>query len=143
MIEESYVLFETAQMLKETGFREPCASHYSNSGQVWQSSSPEDYNDDKSCQSCSRPTAQLAARWLRERHGLHVEPSFFGAQWFYSVWHLASGRAAKVDYSLRTSYEEALEAGLVAALRLISGMDKPEQPPYAANRNIPKSQELE
>lgn len=42
------------------------------------------------------------------------------------MWHLASGHAAKVDYSLRGSYEEALDAGLEAALRLISGMDKPE-----------------
>lgn len=64
MIEESYVSFETAKILKEAGFRELTKTHYSNSGQIWETAMPADYNDDFNCNTCNRPTQALAARWL-------------------------------------------------------------------------------
>lgn len=128
--EEHRVSLETARQLRVAGFDVPTRHYFHDArgdGRRFDSLEGElDCDRNRFAHYISRPTAQLAARWLRERHGLHVEPDFLGEKWFYSVWHLASSRAAKVDYSLHASYEEALEAGLGAALRLISGMDKPE-----------------
>lgn len=127
MIEESYVSFETAKLLKEAGFREPCISHYSSTGQVWQSSFPEDYNDDKSCRACSRPTQSFAAEWLRETHKIYVilNPSIDG--WMYDLYDLK-----KYQYILCSkdagdvAYEAAFEEALQQALTLIHGCPKHE-----------------
>ena len=124
MIEESYVSFDTAKMLKEAGFDVPTSTHYSNSGEVWQSSAPEDYNDDKSCKACSRPTQALAARWLREAYHYAV------CVWFskdHEKWFYAHGNMDNIvfdtDYCISEyiydSYEEGLEAGLQEAVKLI------------------------
>lgn len=79
--------FDTARMLKEAGFDMPTSTHYYNSGEVWQSSAPEDYNDDKSCKACSRPTQALAARWLREVYNVAIYSLYDDdiEQWFYVV----------------------------------------------------------
>ena len=120
MITEQYVSFETAQMLKEAGFREPCFSHYSNSEQVWQSSFPEDYNDDKSCRACSRPTQSLAARWLREAHGICIilTPSSDG--WIADLYDLNKWQYVMLGKdTCLPGYEAAMEDTLQEALKLI------------------------
>ena len=124
MIEESYVSFDTARMLKEAGFDVPTSTHYSNSGEVWQSSAPEDCNDDKSCKACSRPTQALAARWLREVYGIHIFCNYFfeDGTWFYVIVDLKESdevRAIHPDIRSYQSSEEALEAGLKRGLKLI------------------------
>lgn len=132
MIEESFVSSETAKLLKEAGFDVPTSTHYSNSGEVWQSSAPEDYNDDKSCKACSRPTQALAARWLREVHGIHVSSNIFMDsandadgktvdEWTFWSFDLFdnSGRIIEERDDRYDSYEEALEAGLREAIKLI------------------------
>lgn len=66
MIEESYVSFDTAKLLKEAGFDAPCYKQYSDTGIQWESTSPSNFNADD--WGCSCPTQALAARWLREVH---------------------------------------------------------------------------
>lgn len=118
MIEESYVSFETAKRLKEAGFREPCISHYSNSGQVWQSSSPEDYNDDKLCRACSRPTQALAARWLREEHDIDVMIDVYNRD--YYCCNIYKNKHLRIIKNIVSSdYIEVLESGLQEAIKLI------------------------
>ena len=127
MIEESYVSFDTAKLLKEAGFDVPTSTHYSNSGEVWQSSAPEDCNDDKSCKACSRTTQALAARWLREVHRIVVDaifiPSLFdGVNWLYFVGNM-DDMVCECDFELSerkyATYEAAFEAGLQEAIKLI------------------------
>ena len=132
MIEESYVSFDTAKLLKAAGFDVPTSTHYSNSGEVWQSSAPEDYNDDKSCKACSRPTQALAARWLRETHGIHVSSNIFMDSandadgktvdewtfWSYDLFD-NSGRIIEESDDRYDRYEESIEAGLKHSLELI------------------------
>ena len=124
MIEEQFVSFDTARMLKEAGFDVPTSTHYSNSGEVWQSSAPEDYNDNKSCKACSRPTQALAARWLRGVHhyAVCVWYSAEHEKWFYAHGNL-DNMMFDEEYSISEfiydSYEEALEAGLKHGLKLI------------------------
>lgn len=130
MITEQYVSFETAKMLKEVGFREPCISHYSNSGEVWQSSFPVDYNDDKSCRACSRPTQALAARWLREVHKIHVyaiqtnlpytEPQTTKWEWGYVIDNIDDPNSNVATCEMYfASYEAAFEAGIAKCFELI------------------------
>ena len=123
MIEEQFVSFDTAKMLKEAGFDVPTSTHYSNSGKVWQSSAPEDYNDDKSCKACSRPTQALAARWLREVYNVAIYSLYDDdmEQWFYVVDAFTknpviNGFQSGSEYD---DYESAFEDGLREAIKLI------------------------
>ena len=132
MIEESYVSFDTAKLLKEAGFRELTKTHYSNRGQVWETALPADYNDDFNCNTCNRPTQALAARWLREVNGIHVSSNIFMDSandadgktvdewtfWSYDLFD-NSGRIIEESDDRYDSYEQALEAGLQEAIKLI------------------------
>ena len=122
MIEENYVSFETAKLLKEAGFNVPCQSQYTEGMGVWNVEYAYDFNADDF--GYSRPTLALAARWLRELHNYAV------CVWYsknHEKWFYAHGDMNNIvfdtDYLISEyefdSYEEALEAGLKAALKLI------------------------
>ena len=63
MIEEQFVSFDTARMLKEAGFDVPCFNQYTERGTIWHCDCPENFNKSQCVTSC--PTQALAARWLR------------------------------------------------------------------------------
>lgn len=122
MIEEQFVSFDTARMLKEAGFDVPCFNQYTERGTIWHCDCPENFN--KSQCVTSRPTQALAARWLREVHHYAV------CVWFskdHDKWFYAYGDTENMvfdeDYSISEfiygTYEEALEAGLCEAIKLI------------------------
>ena len=82
MIEESFVSFEIAEMLKEKGFDEPCHCYYNtNSLSIYPVyGAKEDYTNsdfEEDVYVCySAPTQQMACRWLREVHNIHVCPEY-------------------------------------------------------------------
>lgn len=137
MIEESYVSFETAKMLKEAGFDVECDWFYINDGNVdtgivVRSTSPRDHNMGTGF--LSRPTQALAARWLREVHGIHVSSEIIvyprpdrdsrkitgpRITWGYCIIPFNKRIPWKGSLEEYKSYEEALEAGLQFALGLI------------------------
>ena len=130
MIEESYVSFETARMLKEARFDVPCFNQYTDRGTVWHCDCPENFNISQCATSC--PTQALAARWLREVHGIHVSSNIFMDsandadgktvdEWTFWSFDLFdnSGRIIEERDDRYDSYEEALEAGLQEAVKLI------------------------
>ena len=120
MIEESYVSFDTAKMLKEAGFRELTKTHYSNRGKVWETALPADYNDDFNCNTCNRPTQALAARWLREEHNIFIQlnPTFDG--WLFDLFDLKKHQYILTNKDANAdSYEQALEDSLQEAIKLI------------------------
>ena len=130
MIEESYVSFETARLLKEAGFDVPCYMQYSERGVQWNASYPENFNADDWGYSC--PTQALAARWLREEYKIHVSSNIFMDsandadgntvdEWTFWSFDLFdnSGRIIEESDDRYDSYEEALEAGLKHGLKLI------------------------
>lgn len=127
MIEESYVSFDTAKLLKDAGFRELTKTHYSNSGQVWETAMPADYNDDFNCNTCNRPTLALAARWLREVHDTFVNMervgSFDGKEfrfyWSFSIISVSTACLKSISGGRYDGYEEALEVGIVQVLERI------------------------
>lgn len=117
MIEESYVRFDTAKMLKEAGFNEPCHNSYDNvNGFRWfkiGESTPKGW--------VPCPTQALAARWLREVHKLLVFafPNYqTPPRWQGKIYNLSSGITTNV-FGMKDSYEEAMEEGLIYAIESI------------------------
>ena len=72
MIEEAYVSFEAAKLLKEKGFDWRCFGYYVDDepDDVKYSSLCED-NSIWEARCCSAPTFQMAMKWLREVHNIH------------------------------------------------------------------------
>lgn len=129
MITEQYVTFQTAQLLKEAGFNVPVRTQYSHRGNVWCSEKPNDYNSDKTSPTLSRPTQQLAARWLREAHGIYVmlTPCYSLApsdnlDWVVDLFNLKKAEYIQIRNDRKVVlhiYEEAFEYGIQQALKLI------------------------
>lgn len=128
MIAESYVSFDTAKLLKEAGFDVVCRSAYYATGN---SAVMHERNSMLSPGCISRPTHALAARWLREVHRIHIFSNYFfeDGRWFYVIVDLKEShevRAIHPDIRSYQSNEEALEAGLQEAIKLIKSNDYEE-----------------
>ncbi len=129
MIEESYVSFDTAKLLKEVGFDVPCNSYYElEDGEVVRKDCIRPY--DHNCFEdtvCSRPTQALAARWLREVHDTFVKMervgSFDGKEfrfyWSFSIISVSTACLKSISGGRYDGYEEALEVGIVQVLERI------------------------
>ena len=73
---EDYVSFEVAKMLKKKGFDWDCKTYYEvdKLGVIERESSNwEDFNTDGLEDEISRPTTQMANKWLREVKDIYVE----------------------------------------------------------------------
>ena len=121
MIEESYVSFDTAKLLKEAGFDVPCTSQYSEGKSIWNVGYPDNFNQDEF--GYSRPTQALAARWLREVYNVTIYSLYDDdmEQWFYVVDAFTknpviNGFQFGSEYD---DYESAFEDGLREAIKLI------------------------
>ena len=121
MIEEQFVSFDTAKLLKEAGFNVPCQSQYTEGMGVWNVEYAYDFNADDF--GYSRPTQALAARWLREVYNVAIYSLYDDdmEQWFYVVDAFAknpviNGFQSDSEYD---DYESAFEDGLREAIKLI------------------------
>lgn len=73
MIKEGYVSFETAKLLKEKGFDEPCIGFYNpTDGCLFESCIRESWDCNRHG-SINAPTLQMALKWLREVHRIDIE----------------------------------------------------------------------
>lgn len=121
MIQEEFVTLETAKLLKEKGFDEPCSISINiEDGRKYMSNRT---NSEVPKKVCTQPPQSIAQKWLREIKGLHIEISYlYGDYWYYDILtipdHDLVGLSDRplVHYK---SYEEALEAGIQEALKLI------------------------
>ena len=87
-MEESYVSLEIAKLLKEKGFNEFCRAYWGgfntrplslcgcNRGKAfdycWNTMLEKDYSNNEQTY-IAAPTLQMTCRWLREKHGIHIE----------------------------------------------------------------------
>ena len=123
MIEESYVSFDTARMLKEAGFEANLRTMYveeeKDEWAFWDSGAKRsDYNYFDDTIAC--PTQALAARWLREEHNIFIQlnPTFDG--WLLDLFDLKKHQYILTNKDANAdSYEQALEDGLQEAIKLI------------------------
>ena len=117
MIEEEYISLDTAKLAKEKGFNVPVYTHYTKRGTVWHCENKEDFN--KSADVCSRPTQSLLARWLRGKYSKNVYVVMSITE-KYIFWVQDIHSLVKVKTTdLYDTYEEAMEAGLQEALKLL------------------------
>ena len=124
MIKEQYVSFETAKLAKEKGFNELCNSDYCK-GLINYPHADNEYTNSQISEDgrISRPTQSLLARWLREKHNIHVEVGFGYNKkskyrdYCYSISNLIEDITPKNIYY--DTFEQAMESGLQQALKLI------------------------
>lgn len=124
MIEEQFVSFDTAKMLKDAGFDVPCFNQYTERGTIWHCDCPENFNKSQCATSC--PTQALAARWLREKHRIALDVAFIPPSVDGDVWQYFVGEMDDMiwegEYETGrkyATYEQAMEAGLQEAIKLI------------------------
>ena len=125
MIEESYVSFDTAKMLKEAGFEANLKTRYveeeKDEWAFWASGTKRsDYNYFDDTIAC--PTLALAARWLREVHGLFIEIFYRITGFNYEIIYTKTYEVAFTPHEPKInfiSYEGCLEDALQEAVKLI------------------------
>lgn len=74
MITEDYISFEVAKLLKEKGFDEPCHALYHNGeDKIFFGLDVDSYhNTNLNVDYYACPTLQMAMKWLREVHKIHI-----------------------------------------------------------------------
>jgi len=123
-ITEDYVSIEVAKLLKEKGFKghsiitiydEDAAHVYIK--ELQEKHLPYSSDDPKLKEfRYTRPTLQMAMKWLREVHNIHIDTCSIWDEihWLYQVFVITprTARNSYVDKTLYVSYEEACEAAI-------------------------------
>ena len=133
-MKEQLIKFETAKLAKEKGFDCQTRRYYGVTGIGHSSRQPISQNSIKSG-GCLRVTQSLLQKWLRDEHKIFVNPipspqTKYGQHHLGIVFNNDEGMVdtiilKDVNVNLRVinklfdTYEEALEAGLIEALKLI------------------------
>ena len=120
MIEEQFVSFDTARLLKEAGFDVPCRTQYTEGCRVWDSLFPDNFNAYEF--GYSLPTQALAARWLRDAHKIHVFSciEYPTGKWFYCI---ADTTAPSAREGMNMPEANHVEAGIQEAIKFIKQQD--------------------
>ena len=146
---EEFVTLETAKLLKEKGFDERTLYAYKNDGTLYKDSTriKMHYNTlpvpelcekysfcNSTCLYCnlsiyltSSPSQSIAQKWLRETKNIHICVHNCACGYGYEISKADNGTHIACSTYKRTNdggkwgtYEEALEAGLVECLNLIT-----------------------
>jgi hypothetical protein len=126
---DKLITLETAKLTEEKGFNEITSHIYRPTKKLDMSWSNTSINSDLLKNSYSAPTQSLLRKWLRKVHKIHIDCNFDDNAWYISVgeftipdWcpdiHIQLEEKDSFKESLE-AYEEALEVGLVEALKLI------------------------
>ncbi len=138
MIEEDYVSFELAKMLKEKGFDEYCSHFYRVDGEhecCYRAKLPRLTNNDiikhddwvNRVFACTCPTLQMAQKWFREEKHLAINPSTYYREleghefhnWGCNIVNLDTWEvycSSPLETFPADTYEEALEKAMKYAL---------------------------
>lgn len=115
MIQEDYVSFEVAKLLKEKGFEQHKCQHSYNSKGVFK------WSDNLDPYEYSAPTHQMAMKWLREVYNIIIEPEsvWNGKKWEYQLFIVTPQNADSPYYEHNPykSYEECVEAAIKYCLK--------------------------
>lgn len=119
MIEEDYVSFEVAKLLKEKGFDEPVMYHFTPDG-TQRKFQQAFYRDD-----VAQPTLQVALKWIREQ-GFYINVDIDvdydederGTKWYrepawdWVVFRIGDREQMSDDGALYATYEQAAEVAI-------------------------------
>ena len=142
-MEDEIVSFETAMLLKEKGFNEPC-SHYYEDNDLYKlgyyhgegtgfvrNNSPIDGRFLCEKMQCTAPTQSLAQKWLRETRNItfNANPHSNDGKIIYVVTIKVISSNKYIDFNVMMdasnkatmfdNYEDAIEAGLKYCLKSI------------------------
>lgn len=124
MNEKDFVTFKTAKKLKEAGYNEPCSYYYTTEdapvGSAWTNPTILPF---EGTSAVSYPMEELhrVQKWLREKKKLHILVDFsVDMAWFCKITAVESPCYICDGIGSYGSYEEALSAGIDAALELIT-----------------------
>jgi len=127
MITEDYVSYETAKLLKERWFDVECRDYYSTDGHFYSEDFKSDWNHGgEAIVIFSAPTLQMAMKWLREVHNIHIKAVRYPAKvknsnneycklWWPEITMLKSLDEADEEFDLwdeYNTYEKACEAAI-------------------------------
>lgn len=129
---DTIISFETAKLAKEKGFNCECRAYYNNKKNRIHDVVRKDYNgvilveaqDFSKINYYSAPTQALIQKWLREEQGLYVEVNVSSEYSTNEIWEdsfyvdIKKEGFFSEEWEL-DSYENALEKGLIEALKLI------------------------
>jgi hypothetical protein len=124
-MKDELISFSTAKLAKEKGFDEETENQWWYALQEDGDVDLQDNDNYTRKEAFFAPTQSLLQRWLREKHGIHVDVSVNEICWSYRLDN--PPRDGSIIFDLRSSiggqmfktYEQALEAGLKKALKLI------------------------
>lgn len=125
MIKEDYVNFETAKLLKEKGFDEPCYLGYNKNGEYFPTNNRSNSQiiQPDFCYICC-PTLQMSMKWLREVHNIHIiihpYTEMEGHNWSFIFDKFAYGCWQELGIYITDSwntYEEAAETAIRYCLK--------------------------
>ena len=125
MVEESYVSFETAKLLRDKGFDAKCRYYYIQTGEMFEVdtrfrtvlTTQELLNlqivGEKE-ERCVAPTLQMAMKWLREEKNIFIDVYYDSdiKGYLYSIIKLPKGITLNVSDLADNIYEEACEAAI-------------------------------
>lgn len=94
MIQEAYVSFEVAKLLKEKGFDQETTKRYDPSGKLYSYYQNVTVIPKGEAYVCA-PTQQMACEWLRQEHNLSVEVYRTACGWIGCVVAIPSGTDLK------------------------------------------------
>ena len=121
---EELVTLETAKLLKEKGFNEYCKDIINHKGIMMETIFRTSKDLPKLFYSC--PTQSVAQKWLRETKNIHICVYNCACGYGYEIYKADNGThitssvyEGPNDDGKWDVYEDALEAGLQEALKLI------------------------
>ena len=117
MTTEDYVSYETVKLLKEKGFDAECKKYYNLKmlTNLYYGCEYVRNKDLKDEDDCIAPTLQMAMKWLREGHKLHVDIDPSEGDWNPTVITLKDWTCAVKfgdNIPIQDSYEQACEAAI-------------------------------
>ena len=117
---EELINIETAKLAKEKGFDEACRDFHGTWDGYDGVHKMDNYNRHNTSKQFSAPTQGLLQKWLREVKSIDVEAR--GCRYagdMTTSYYQPYANGAVVNLKQYKTYEEALETGLIASLKLI------------------------
>ena len=126
-MKEQLITFETAKLAKEKGFENKTPhklrrDYYNHLGEIngdvtLYIKAYVNKKSTRNLETIDASTQSLLQKWLREEHQLYVLINYVNKEQFN--WEINMFQHGEYGIGFRGNYEEALEAGLLTALKLI------------------------
>ena len=137
MITEDYVSPETAKLLKERGFDEPChALYHDGEDKIFFGLDEDSYRNsilNADCYAC--PTLQMAMKWLREKN-IFIDIYHYNCRKAPFVWLIFAYN--KLPPRAEQTYEQAAESAIRYILENWDDINKVLEKYYKNDEILPK-----